>query len=519
MPILDLAIPFYRPEPNTVTICSCRLDMRSEEYLMKRAFYRIPLIVAACIALTCFIICPFRGGLSSPSWTMFYATVGLALSLWISSLAWFWVYVQEQLPRDNSDWVIQALDGVPKMNMSLEKKDCFAFTGSKYSYVTFDLKAVTGRTWQQDLEALAEAPFYWDLPGWVFMLWVDGHTNQNLIAEQSRWKAYNCRIIRTSDERYHFIPYWTTCKVYRFIPGWLDESVKPSILHDNRELPLTIYGAPDDDDRILYEFNKCFIANNRDAPALEDPERQEIKLSAGSRNLANPNASMWKARDGIVSGRRKGVEQELTYTISQGLLWNGYQDVNAVSTCMMVWLGTNTLIIAAIIGIAGAGFRLSLVLNAVGAELATADVEIQTIARAISNYAFTLKQLALTLESAKSIATHSAMETAKRIADQSQAIFDDIKDMTDLHQRTDDHGNIRSIAVNQRVNWCFKQQRLQYLLGQLESLKLSLSVMVQVLQLGKLLVSTRYAGASLTSLWNFVLIWPGFQGRSIETAT
>ncbi|KAL8750854.1 MAG: hypothetical protein Q9184_006268, partial [Pyrenodesmia sp. 2 TL-2023] len=148
-------------------------------------------------------------------------------------------------------------------------------------------------------------------------------------------------------------------------------------------------------------------------------------------------------------------------------------------------------IIATIIGIAGAGFRLSLVLNAVGAELATTDVEIQTIARAISNYAFTLKQLALTLESAKSIATHSAMETAKRIADQSQAIFDDIKDMTDLHQRTDDQGNIRSIAINQRVNWCFKQQRLQYLLGQLESLKLSLSIMVQVLQLGKLLVSTR----------------------------
>lgn len=88
MPILDLAISFYRPQPNTVTVCSWRLNMRSEEYLMKRAFYRIPLIVAACIALTCFIICPFRGGLSSPSWTTFYATVGLALSgsaLWHGS--------------------------------------------------------------------------------------------------------------------------------------------------------------------------------------------------------------------------------------------------------------------------------------------------------------------------------------------------------------------------------------------------------------------------------------------------
>lgn len=145
MPILDLAIPFYRSQPNTVTICSCRLDMRSKEFLIKRAFYRIPLIVAACIGVTCFMVFPFRGGLSSPSWMLFYATVGLALSLWISSLAWFWVYVQEQLPRYNSDWVIQAVDGVPNMNNSLEKKDCFTFTGSKYSYVTFDLKAVTGR--------------------------------------------------------------------------------------------------------------------------------------------------------------------------------------------------------------------------------------------------------------------------------------------------------------------------------------------------------------------------------------
>ncbi|KAL8899268.1 MAG: hypothetical protein Q9207_006279 [Kuettlingeria erythrocarpa] len=428
MPILDLTIPFYRSQPNTVSICSCRLNGWSEKFLMKSAFYRIPLIWAACIGVTCFMILPFRGGLSSLSWTLFYATVGLALSLWISSLAWFWDYVREQLPIDNSDWVIQALDGVPNMNKSLEKKDCFAFTGSKYSYVTFDLKAVTGRaralictlsifcalsaivgyicqyveirqtspaqaakwlavqgvlailrvviwiwnpdfddfvvsrsrpggarhsihlseaqivmlwythvqptriyvpreslrinkastkaeidiheqnrrcaarpphwglwhvprqmpaiplwalpgldrswwdrsevfnlarrlraggpTWQQDVEAFMEAPSYWDLPGWVFMLWVDGHTNQDVIARQSEWKAYNCRIIKTSDGEYHFIPYWTTRRIYRFVPGWLDKSVKPSILHDNRELPLTIYGAPDDDDRIMYEFSQ-----------------------------------------------------------------------------------------------------------------------------------------------------------------------------------------------------------------------------------------------------------------------
>lgn len=153
-------------------------------------------------------------------------------------------------------------------------------------------------------------------------------------------------------------------------------------------------------------------------------------------------------------------------------------------------------IIATIIGIAGAGFRLSLVLNAVGVEMAAADLEIHNIARAISNYAIILKQLALTLETCKSIATQTAMETAKQIADQGQLIFDDIKDMTELDQRKDEHGHLRSIAVNQRVNWCFKQQRLQYLLAQLDTLKLSLSIMLQVLQFGKLLVTIRYARAT-----------------------
>ncbi|KAL8932398.1 MAG: hypothetical protein Q9216_006855 [Gyalolechia sp. 2 TL-2023] len=145
MPVLDLAVPFHKPEVNTVTICSCRLTITAEEYLMKHAFYRIPLIMAFFIGLTCFIISPFRGGIMHHSWTMWYATLGLSISVLSSAMAWFWVYVQEQLPKGSADWVIRRADCVTNMNTSLEKKDCFAFTGDGYSYVTFDLKAVTGR--------------------------------------------------------------------------------------------------------------------------------------------------------------------------------------------------------------------------------------------------------------------------------------------------------------------------------------------------------------------------------------
>lgn len=149
-------------------------------------------------------------------------------------------------------------------------------------------------------------------------------------------------------------------------------------------------------------------------------------------------------------------------------------------------------VIASVIGVAGAGFRLSLILNAVGVELATADVEIQSIARGISLFSLMLKQVGLTLDESKSIASQSALDTAKAITGQSQLVFDEIKNMVEMVQKRDDKGNLRSITVAQRVKWCFKKQRVQYLLGQLESLKLNLSIMLQTLQLGKRIAKTQY---------------------------
>lgn len=149
-------------------------------------------------------------------------------------------------------------------------------------------------------------------------------------------------------------------------------------------------------------------------------------------------------------------------------------------------------IIASVIGVAGAGFRLSLILNAVGVELANADVEIQSIARGISLFSLMLKQVGITLDEPKSIASQSALDTAKEITGQSQLVFDEIKNMVEMVQKRDDKGNLRSITVAQRVKWCFKKQRVQYLLGQLESLKLSLSIMLQTLQLGRRIEKSRY---------------------------
>lgn len=148
-------------------------------------------------------------------------------------------------------------------------------------------------------------------------------------------------------------------------------------------------------------------------------------------------------------------------------------------------------VIASIIGVAGAGFRLSLILNAVGAEIADTDVEIQTIARGISSFSLMLKQVGINIQATRTLTSQSAIDTVSQIAKQSQSVFDEVKKMVEMVQKKDEKGNIQSISIAQRVTWCFKKQRIQYMLRQLECLKLSLSLMLQVLQLGKTIASER----------------------------
>ena len=152
---------------------------------------------------------------------------------------------------------------------------------------------------------------------------------------------------------------------------------------------------------------------------------------------------------------------------------------------------THHRIIASIIQVAGAGFRLSLLLNAVAQEIASADHDIRNVAKGISLFSLMLKQIGKTMEEGKAIASQQAIETATEIKDQSEKVFEEIRGMVDLTQARDEYGNTRSITVVERVKWCFKKNKVQYLLGQLESLKLSLSIMLQILQMGQTMAAAR----------------------------
>ena len=138
-----------------------------------------------------------------------------------------------------------------------------------------------------------------------------------------------------------------------------------------------------------------------------------------------------------------------------------------------------------VIATAGAGFRLSLVLNAVKMNMQNADTEIQNISRGISDYSLMLKQVAKQMDEGGIQPTPLAIDTVFDMKEHSEHIFEEIKGMTELAQVRDEKGNLTEIGIGQKVVWSFKQQKVPYLLGQLDYLKTSLSIMLQVLQLAK----------------------------------
>ena len=146
-------------------------------------------------------------------------------------------------------------------------------------------------------------------------------------------------------------------------------------------------------------------------------------------------------------------------------------------------------IVASIIGVAQMGCRLSMVLNAFGLDIANAPEEIQNISNGVTIFSSMLKQVAYTLQEAESVASPEALKTARQVSDECVKVFNEIDGMVDKVRGKSKSGD-GTPTVPQRLRWCFKKHRAVYLLAQLESLKMNLLVILQILQLGKIMAST-----------------------------
>ncbi|CAG8047960.1 unnamed protein product [Penicillium olsonii] len=155
---------------------------------------------------------------------------------------------------------------------------------------------------------------------------------------------------------------------------------------------------------------------------------------------------------------------------------------------------------ASVSKISGAGFRLSLLLNAAACQLAQSRLEIHSIAKGISLFALTLKHVGQTLEGLELDRTPETTEKAFEIAGQGQAIFIEIEHMLDKLKATDRNEDLMRLSLQERLKWCFPKQHVTYLLAQVESLKLSLIVMLRILQLGTVIKANTDDGIDTDSL-------------------
>ncbi len=90
------------------------------------------IISLICVGLTSCLVIPLRGT-SRPTWSLYVATVGLFTPIVITSLAWAWVYAQEQLPLGRSDWM-----------RGSHSNTHFAYICLGHGYIILNVRAVEG---------------------------------------------------------------------------------------------------------------------------------------------------------------------------------------------------------------------------------------------------------------------------------------------------------------------------------------------------------------------------------------
>ncbi|QSS61787.1 hypothetical protein I7I51_03964 [Histoplasma capsulatum] len=173
--------------------------------------------------------------------------------------------------------------------------------------------------------------------------------------------------------------------------------------------------------------------------------------------------------------------------------------------------------IAPILQVTGLGLKLSLSLNTVACEVAADGIDVHSIAKGVSLYVTALKHVGQSLQAADSSHSSSALRTAQEISKQSQSIFSDFEKMLEQSKRKDGG------SVQERFKRCFRKQHVMYLLAHLEALKLSLMVMFQILQLGRLLkrnTSNSVGTDTIQEIDDLVTQWTqvgGFQELHAET--
>ena len=133
-------------------------------------------------------------------------------------------------------------------------------------------------------------------------------------------------------------------------------------------------------------------------------------------------------------------------------------------------------IAASLVQIAGAGIQLTRTLYEFAATTSAAREQVDHIGKNVSFYSDVLELLAEQFEHERPIHSRKAIALAEKLYDHSYDLFNRIGDLLPDRHRTRDQ-----ISFIQRIAWNFKKTRVALLVGELENLKSTVQLLVQVL--------------------------------------
>ncbi|KIW18031.1 hypothetical protein PV08_02318 [Exophiala spinifera] len=143
-----------------------------------------------------------------------------------------------------------------------------------------------------------------------------------------------------------------------------------------------------------------------------------------------------------------------------------------------------------IIAAAGAGHKLSLMLNAIRYNKPSNGLEVHSISSEVTFLAFMLKQIGVVLQGNDHVYMPEPFSIAQRIAHTSSSVLDELERTLNYVQKSSTDPTTTQPTSQQGFELSFKKHRVAYLLATIEHLRLSLTAMLGILQLAKLMAST-----------------------------
>ena len=133
-------------------------------------------------------------------------------------------------------------------------------------------------------------------------------------------------------------------------------------------------------------------------------------------------------------------------------------------------------IAASLLQIAGAGIQLTRTLYEFASTTAAAREQVDYIGKNVSFYADVLELLVEQFEQERPLHSRKAIALAEKVYDHSYDLFNRIRDLIPDRRRTRDQ-----VSFIQRIAWNFKKTKVALLVGELENLKSTVQLLVQVL--------------------------------------